>query len=90
MENMENKENEYITFSVTASDGTEVELAVIDEFELEFRHYVVAARVIGDEISEDGQFIYRAKMTEDDFIPEKITDSKEYQKVVKAYMEMEE
>lgn len=83
------EENEYVVFTVKASDGSEVTMAVVDEFDFENKHYLVSARVEGDTISEEGQYIYRAKMTEDDFVAEKITNAVDYERVVKAYMEME-
>jgi len=82
-------DTEYVTFMVTASDGQEVEMAVVDEFDFENKHYVVSARVVDDTISDEGQYIYRAKMEEDDFTVEKIKSSVDYKRVVRAYMEME-
>lgn len=83
------EDNEYVVFTVTASDGSDVQMAVVDEFDFENRHYIVSARVEGDTIIEDGNYIYRARITGDDFVAEKITNSVDYERVVKAYMEME-
>lgn len=85
---MENEFQEYITFSVTASEGKEIEMAVMEEFEFEKKNYVAAARIIGDMIDEEGIYIYRCRLQEDGFSAEKITDPKEYQKVAQAYMEL--
>lgn len=81
--------NEYVTFSVTTSDGTEAEMAVVDEFEFEHKNYVAAAQIKEDTINEDELYIYRVKETEDGFEVEKIKSSVEYQRIAKAYMEME-
>lgn len=81
---------EYITFTITAKDGSQVEMAVVDQFEFEKKNYVVAARIVGDEIDGEGSYIYRCRMTEDGFKTEKITNAIDYEKVVQAYMEMEE
>ena len=89
IENADNDSEEYVVFTVTAQDGSEVEMAVVDEFDFDGKHYLAASRVVGDEISEDGVFLYRAKISGDDFTAEKITDEKEYDAVVKAYTEME-
>ena len=35
---MENEFNEYLTFHVTAKDGSDVEMAVVDEFDFENKH----------------------------------------------------
>ncbi len=80
---------EYITFTIIAKDGSEVELAVVDEFEFEHKNYVVGAVIEGDVINEDGLYIYRARLVGDDFVAEKITNQIEYEKIAKAYMEME-
>lgn len=81
---------EYITFTITTAAGEEVEMAVVDEFEFENKNYVAAARVVGDTIDEDGLYIYKVKVGEDDFSVEKITNQVDYERVVKAYMEMDE
>lgn len=80
---------EYVTFFVTASNGEEVELAVVDEFTYKNKSYVAAAKVVGDTISNDGVFIYKVKDTEE-FQVEKITNHIDYENVCKAYQEMEE
>lgn len=80
---------EFNTFVVTDREGNEVELAAVDEFEFEHNNYVVGALIIDDAVSEDGVYIYRAKVVDEEIIAEKITDTDEYQKVSKAYMEME-
>ena len=40
---MENEYREYATFHITAKDGSDVEMAVVDEFDFENKHYVVGA-----------------------------------------------
>ena len=86
---MENESREYITFTVTASDGNEVELAVIEEFEFDKKEYVAAARVVGDEIDMDGVYLYKVKPGAE-FEVEKILNQVEYQKIAKAFQEMED
>lgn len=81
---------EYVTFTVTSAAGEEVELAVVDEFEFEHKTYVAAARIIDDAIAEEGIYIYKVKLSEDDFAVEKITNKIDYEKVAAAYMEMED
>ncbi|MBR2948529.1 MAG: DUF1292 domain-containing protein [Lachnospiraceae bacterium] len=87
---MENNFNEYVTFTVTARDGSEVEMAVVDEFDFEGKHYVVGAVVQDDTILDDGRYIYLSKIEKDGFTVEKITREFEYKRVAEAYMEMEE
>lgn len=81
---------EYVTFHTTARDGSELEMAVVDEFDFEGRHYVVGALIEGDSIAEEGRYIYRSVITGDDFTVEKIRNQIDYEKIARAYMEMEE
>lgn len=87
---MEKDFNEYITFHVTSKDGADVEIAVVDEFDFENKHYVVGAVVEGDTINEDGLYIYRSVIEGDDFRVEKIAREFDYKRIAKAYMEMDE
>ena len=87
---MEKDFNEYITFHVTSKGGVEVEMAVVDEFDFENKHYVVGALVEGDTINEEGLYIYRSIIEGDDFKVEKIAREFDYKRIAKAYMEMEE
>jgi len=81
---------EYVTFSVTAQDGSTVEMAVMDEFDFEDEHYVVGAIINDDTISEDGLYIYKSIVNGDDFTVEKIKREFDYKRIAQAYMEMEE
>lgn len=81
---------EYATFTTTISTGEEVEMAVVDEFEFEGKSYVAAARIIDDAIDEEGVFIYKVKLNDDDFSVEKIKNKIDYEKIARAYMEMDE
>lgn len=91
MENNKAEEfSEYITFRTTARDGSELEMAVVDEFDFEGRHYVVGALIEGDSIAEEGRYIYRSVITGDDFTVEKIRNQIDYNRIAQAYMEMEE
>lgn len=87
---MEKEFDEYITFHVTTKDGTEVEMAVMDEFDFEDEHYVVGALVEDDTISEEGRYIYRSVADGDNFSVEKIKREFDYNRIAKAYMEMDE
>ena len=84
--------NEYVTFTVTTKTGDTVEMAVVDEFDFENKHYVVGALVKDDEIIDDGRYIYKLVMKEGDeeFKVEKITREFEYNKIAEAYMNMED
>ena len=79
---------EYITFHITARDGRDVEMAVVDEFDIENRHYVVSCVVEDDEIRADGQYIYQCHIKGDDFTVEPILDPREFERVSRAYMKL--
>lgn len=87
---MEKDFNEYITFHVTSKDGADVEMAVVDEFDFENKHYIVGAVVEDDTINEEGLYIYRSVIEGDDFKVEKIAREFDYKRIAKAYMEMDE
>ncbi len=79
---------EYITFMITSSTGEEIEMAVVDEFQFENRDYVAASRVVNDTIDQEGIFIYKVKAG-DEFAVEKINNKIDYEKIARAYMDME-
>lgn len=87
---MEHEFQEYVTFQVTTKDGTEVEMAVMDEFDFEDHHYVVGALIQDDEIVDDGRYIYEAVVNGDDFSVKKITKVFDYNRISQAYLHMEE
>lgn len=84
--------SEYVTFQVKTKDGSEVEMAVVDEFDFENKHYVVGALIKDDEIIDDGRYIYKCviKDGEEDFKVEKIAREFEYNRIAEAYMSMED
>lgn len=87
---MGNEYQEYVTFHVTARDGSDVEMAVVDEFDFENKHYVVSAVIRDDTIIDDGRYIYLSVIDGDDFTVKKIDREFEYNRVVQAYMHMDE
>ena len=90
MGNENNEYNEYVTFHVTAKDGSDVELAVMDEFDFENEHYVVGAVIKDDTIVDDGRYIYRSVIDGEDFKVEKIKREFDYNRITQAYMNMDE
>ena len=90
MELMENEFQEYVTFHVTAKDGSDVELAVVDEFDFEDKHYVVGAVVEDDTINDEARYIYLSVIDGDDFTVEKIEKEFEYNRIAQAYLHMED
>ena len=90
MELMENEFQEYVTFHVTARDGSDVELAVVDEFDFEDKHYVVGAVVEDDTINDEARYIYLSVINGDDFTVEKIEKEFEYNRLAQAYLHMQD
>ncbi|MBR2401565.1 MAG: DUF1292 domain-containing protein [Lachnospiraceae bacterium] len=90
MGNENNEYSEYVTFHVTAKDGSDVEMAVMDEFDFENEHYVVGAVIQDDTILDDGRYIYRSVVDGEDFTVEKIKREFDYNRIAQAYMNMEE
>ena len=87
---MEKEFDEYITFTVTTKDGSEVEMAVMDEFDFEGKHYVVGAVIKDDIIQDDGRYIHESVVKDDEFSVEKIKRAFDYKRIAQAYMEMDE
>lgn len=85
---MNNEYQEYVTFHITASDGSDVEMAVVDEFDFEDKHYLVGAVITDDTISGEGRYIYEYVADGDDFRAEKIKREFDYRRIAKAYMEL--
>ena len=86
---MTNEFHEYVTFHVTARNGSDVEMAVMDEFDFEDKHYVVGAVIKDDTIPDDGRYIYEYIPEGDDFRVEKIRRDFDYRRIAEAYMEMD-
>ena len=87
---MTNEFQEYVTFHVTAKDGSDVEMAVMDEFDFEGKHYVAGAVIKDDTIQDNGRYIYEYVPEGDDFRVEKIKREFDYRRIAEAYMELEE
>jgi len=79
---------EYEVFTDTTSEGKEIELAIVDRFEFEGKTYAVSALVEGDEISEDGLFVYRIEGEGESAEISKIEDPDEYSRVADAYAQI--
>ena len=85
---MSQKQNEeymeFETFMITMSDGKEQECAIVDEFDFEGKHYILAAEIHDDQVS-DGAYLCRSRNDEDGFVVERIETREEYEKAAKAY-----
>ena len=85
MGNMNQEEYmEFETFVITMSDGKEQECAIVDEFDFDGKHYILAAEIHDDQVS-DGAYLCRGRNEEDGFVVEKIETKSEYERAAKAY-----
>ena len=85
------KNEEYMEFEtcmITMSDGKEQECAIVDEFDFEGKHYILAAEIHDDQVS-DGAYLCRNNNEEDGFVVERIETKEEYEKAAKAYYELQ-
>ena len=88
MSNVNNEEYmEFDTFMITMSDGKEQECAIVDEFDFEGKHYILAAEIHDDQVSH-GAYLCRSRNEEDGFIVERIESRTEYERAAKAYEEL--
>lgn len=75
----------YDTVMITVSDGREQEFAIMEEFDLADKHYLVVSPVIGEEVQE-GFYLYRSVESDGELEISMIEDAEEFEKV-SAYFE---
>lgn len=75
---------EYDTVMIRISSGEEKEFAIMDEFDLDQKHYIVVSLIENDEILE-GCYIYKALAEKEEMIIEQIKDVDELQKAAAYY-----
>lgn len=88
MDNKNINEDEYLsyeTFLTTSKDGEELEMAVVDKFVFEEKHYVVAARVVDDEVDDSGLYVYRSIKAGKEITVSQIADPDEYERIANYY-----
>ena len=92
MENKNINEEEYLsyeTFLTTSKDGEELEMAVVDKFVFEDKHYIVAAKVVDDEVDDSGLYVYRSIKAGNDITVSQIADAAEYERIANYYAGLE-
>ena len=92
----ENEEmDEFDTVTLEMEDGSEVEFAILDEFEMETEKFVLLGEIEGDNINTDpdGMLFMKANMDEsceeDEVILNVIEDPEKYSAVVDFYAELD-
>ena len=92
----ENEEmDEFDTVTLEMEDGSEVEFAILDEFDMETEKFVLLSEIEGDSISSDPERMLFMKAIadesceEDEVILNVIEDPEQYNAVVEFYAELD-
>lgn len=92
----ENEEmDEFDTVTLEMEDGSEVEFAILDEFDMDTEKFVLLSEIEGDSISTDPERMLFMKAIadesceEDEVILNVIEDPKQYNAVVEFYAELD-
>ena len=91
----ENEEmDEFDTVTLEMEDGSEVEFAILDEFDMDTEKFVLLSEIEGDSISTDPERMLFMKAIadesceEDEVIMNVIEDPEQYNAVVEFYAEL--
>ena len=92
----ENEEmDEFDTLTLEMEDGSEVEFAILDEFDMDTEKFVLLSEIEGDSISSDPERMLFMKAIadesceEDEVILNVIEDPEQYNAVVEFYAELD-
>ena len=92
----ENEEmDEFDTVTLEMEDGSEVEFAILDEFDMDTEKFVLLSEIEGDSISSDPERMLFMKAIadesceEDEVILNVIEDPEQYNAVVEFYTELD-
>lgn len=92
----ENEEmDEFDTVTLEMEDGSEVEFAILDEFDMDTEKFVLLSEIEGDSISSDPERMLFMKAIadesceEDEVILNAIEDPEQYNAVVEFYSTLE-
>lgn len=92
----ENEEmDEFDTVTLEMEDGSEVEFAILDEFDMDTEKFVLLSEIEGDSISSDPERMLFMKSIadesceEDEVILNVIEDPEQYNAVVEFYVELD-
>ncbi len=80
---------EYDTFTYELG-GKTMEWAITEEFEFEGKTYIVCAEVIGDELSDEGLYLFEGISEGEEITVRNIDSEEEYNRVVDAYCNLSE
>ena len=80
---------EFDTFTYELN-GKVMEWAIVDEFELDDKTYIVCQEVLGDTLSDEGLYLFEGISEGDEITVRNIDSEEEYNRVVDAYCELDE
>ena len=81
---------EFDTFTYELG-GKTMEWAITEEFEFEDKKYIVCAEVVGEDLSDEGLYLFELVSDEGEELTVRNIDSEEeYNRVVDAYCALEE
>ena len=69
-------------------NGKTMEWAIVDEFELDDKTYIVCQEVIGDDLSEDGLYLFEGVSEGEEITVKNIDTEEEYNRVVDEYCKL--
>ena len=84
------KDDEMMEFDTFTLDlnGKTMEWAITDEFEFEGKTYIVCVEVLGDELSEEGLYLFEGISEGEEITVKNIDSEEEYNRIVDAYCEL--
>ena len=92
----ENEEmDEFDTVTLEMEDGSEVEFAILDEFEMETEKFVLLGEIEGDSVTDDPEHMLFMKVendpecSEEEIVLTVIDDDAAYDAVVDFYTELD-
>ncbi len=78
---------EFEVITIPTLDGTEKDFAIMDQFDVEDKTYVVVSEVEGDEIL-DGFYLYEYAEDADGIVVSSIDDEEEFERIANVYYEI--
>lgn len=75
---------EYETFTYELN-GKSMEWAITEEFAYEGKNYIICGEVLGDEISDEGLYIFEGTSEGEEITVKNIETEAEYNRIVEAY-----
>lgn len=75
---------EYDTFTYDLN-GKVMEWAIVEEFPYEGKTYIICQEVLGDQLSDEGLYLFEGDSEGDEITVKNIDSEEEYNRVVDAY-----